>query len=249
MRLLIKLRAEKRFCYDPKYYSKLRGFLYEFQKDSKLFNRHDLKGYKYFCYSNIFPAEDVNYGETRTFVISCPCDDFIYWLRGKFTEMQELSNIIEIGEMQFKIDEIKTFKPTIKNNMKLITGTPIVMRIPKERYKEYGIESNRNYEYWRAHYDFDAFIKQLSDNLIKKYNEFYGTNIEEKNLFETFEFKKEVCVHRIEEGKEIQTIGTLWEFGFSQLNKQQRDILWLGLESGFGELNSTGFGFMNKVVA
>jgi len=129
----------------------------------------------------------------------------------------------------------------------MITGTPIVMRVPKERYADYGIESKRPYEYWRPEYDFNAFVKQLSDNLVKKYNQYYNKNIKNQNLFEIFKFKKSVCVHRIEEEVEQKTIGSLWEFKFNHLEPEQKKILNLGLESGLGELNSSGFGFMNVV--
>ena len=247
MRLLIKLKALNYCSYDKKYYSKLRGFLYSLQKGSEVFNRHDLDGYKFFSYSNIFPAEDIRHAEIRHLIVSCPNSDFIYWMRGKFTEMQELQKLVEIGEMQFIVGGVKNFTPKIINNIKLITGTPIVIRIPKEQYKSYGIKSQRPYEYWRPAYDFNAFVKQLSENLIKKYNQYYNKKIKIQNLFEMFKFKKSVCVHRIEEGVEQKTIGSLWEFKFNHLEPEQKELLWLGLESGFGELNSSGFGFMNVV--
>ena len=109
MRLLVTLTSEKNCTYDKRYYHKLHGFLYELQRDSQLFNRHVLEGYKFFSYSNIFPAVDMKHGV------------------------------------------------------------------------------------------------------------------------------------------EIPTIGTLWKFRFDYLDEQKRKILQLGLESGFGELNSSGFGFLNKV--
>ncbi|MBI3034940.1 hypothetical protein HYY71_01325 [Candidatus Woesearchaeota archaeon] len=93
----------------------------------------------------------------------------------------------------------------------------------------------------------NAFVKQLSDNLIKKYNQYYSRNVASQNLFEMFKFKKPVCVHRIENGIEIKTVGSLWEFKFNYLEQEQKRILQLGLESGLGELNSSGFGFMNVV--
>ncbi len=247
MRLLIKLKSLKYCSYDKKYYSKLRGFLYSLQKGSGVFNRHEIDGYKFFSYSNIFPAQDMRYGESRHLIVSCPSSDFIYWLRGRLTEIQELKKPVEIGEMQFIAESVTNFTPKIMNNASLITGTPIVMRIPKEQYEQYGIKSKRPYEFWRPEYDFNAFVRQLSDNLIKKYNKYYNKKIENQNLFEMFKFRKSVCVHRVEEGIEQRTIGSLWEFKFSHLEPEQKKILWLGLESGFGELNSSGFGFMNVV--
>ena len=95
-----------------------------------------------------------------------------------------------------------------------------------------------------------SFLKAFIDDnttLVKKYNQYYGKKIPLTNLFENFEFKKPVCVHRIEDGVEIKTVGSLWKFRFSHLEPEQKRILRLGLESGLGELNSSGFGFMNMV--
>ncbi|MEW5896441.1 MAG: CRISPR-associated endoribonuclease Cas6 [Nanoarchaeota archaeon] len=245
MRLLIELTSLKQCAYDLKYYHKLRGFLYGLQKDSKLFNRHELESCKFFSFSNIFPAKDMQSGEKRAFIVSCPDTDWIDWLRGKIERYKDSGKPVEIGEMQFKIESVKSLKPKIGQRVKLIAGTPIVLRIPREKYKDYDIQSERPFEYWRATDDFNAFLKQLNENLLKKYHSYYGKKISDIFLFEEFKFNKEVCVHRIEEGIEIPTIGTLWEFQFNNLNNLQRKILEFSLDSGFGELNSSGFGFMN----
>ncbi|MBN2422389.1 CRISPR-associated endoribonuclease Cas6 [Candidatus Woesearchaeota archaeon] len=247
MRIILKFKALKDFSYDEKYYSKLRGFVYGLMKESKYFNKHDKGYYKFFCYSNIFPVEDVKTGEERHFIISSPDSDFIRFLYGRIAEIKQFNKPVLIGESMFSIDEISYLKPFITEKASLITGTPIVMRIPKQNYHIYGIKSKRPYEYWRPEYDFNAFLKQISDNLVKKYNQYYSSEMKTIDLFEIFKFKKSVCVHRIEEGNEIPTIGSLWEFRFSHLDELKRRVLWLGLESGFGELNSSGFGFMNVV--
>ncbi len=247
IRLLIKFKALKDCFYDLKYYHKVRGFLYSLQKDSKYFNRHDNTGYKLFTFSNIFPPKDMRPGDSRTLIVSSPDRDFIYYLYGKISALMHSPKPVNIGEMQFEIESVNFLSAFVDDNAALITGTPIVMRIPKEKYPEYGIESKRPFEYWRPEYDFNAFVKQLSGNLIKKYNQYYNKKIENSNLFEMFKFKKPVCVHRIENGIEIKTVGSLWEFKFNHLEPEQKKVLWLGLEAGLGELNSSGFGFMNVV--
>lgn len=247
MRLLVKLNSLKSAAYDLKYYHKLRGFLYGLQRNSKYFNRHDNVDYKLFTFSNIFPAKDMKLGDIRTLIVSSPDSDFIKWMYGQLSLMSHSTNQVEIGEMQFEIESVNFLKTFVNDNTALITGTPIIMRIPKERYAGYGIESKRPYEYWRPEYDFNAFVKQLSDNLVKKYNQYYSKDVKGQSLFEMFKFKKQVCVHRIENGIEIKTIGSLWEFKFNHLEPEQKRILNLGLESGLGELNSSGFGFMNVV--
>ncbi|MBI2653089.1 CRISPR-associated endoribonuclease Cas6 [Candidatus Woesearchaeota archaeon] len=230
-----------------KYYHKARGFLYSLQKDSKYFNKHDNTGYKFYSFSNFIPPVPMKKGDLRTLIVSSPDRDFIQWLYGKVSDMSHSSNAINIGEAQFEIESVSFLRTFIDSGSSIITGTPIVMRIPQERYADYEIKSQRPYEYWRPEHDFNAFVKQLSDNLVKKYNQYYNRKIESRNLFEMFKFKKQVCVHRIENGIEIKTIGSLWEFKFNHLEQEQKKILNLGLESGLGELNSSGFGFMNVV--
>ena len=247
MRILLKLKSLKDCFYDLKYYNKVRGFLFALQKDSKYFNKHDNTGYKLYSFSNLLPPVKMKKDDIRTLIISSPDIDFIRWIYGRISEMSHSTKPVNIGEMQFEIKSVSFLKTFVDSGSAIITGTPIVMRIPKERYGDYGIESKRPFEYWRPEYDFNAFVKQLSDNLIKKYSQYYNKKVESKNLFEMFKFKKPVCVHRIENGIEIKTIGSLWEFKFNQLEPEQRRILNLGLESGLGELNSSGFGFMNVV--
>ena len=104
MRLLIKLKALKYCSYDKKYYSKLRGFLYALQKDSRYFNRHNNEGYKFYSFSNLIPPLDVKKGEIRTLIVSSPDKDFIRWLYGKVSEMSHSTAPINIGEMQFDIE-------------------------------------------------------------------------------------------------------------------------------------------------
>lgn len=241
------MRAAKHCVYDSAYHHKLRGFLYGLQKGSVAFNRHDFQGYRFYAFSNIFPAKTMHQGDRRTLIVSCPNKDFIYYLRGRISELQELQKPIEIGEMQFTIESVTSFTKHLGTNVRLITGTPIVMRIPKETYSKYGIQSNRPFEYWRPEHDFQAFVNQLTDNLMKKYASYYGKTAKGGSLFEEFKFVKSVAVPRTEENRKVPTIGSVWEFGFSHLSVEQRQILELGLDAGFGELNSSGFGFMNVV--
>jgi CRISPR-associated endoribonuclease Cas6 len=48
-------------------------------------------------------------------------------------------------------------------------------------------------------------------------------------------------------GKGQGVFGSLWQFIFNYLSKKQQNILQLGLDAGFGERDSLGFGFVNVV--
>ena len=70
MRLIVTLRVLNSCAYDLRYYSKLRGFLYNLQKGSSEFNQHDKEKYKHYCFSNIFPTLDMKEKDKRTLIIT-----------------------------------------------------------------------------------------------------------------------------------------------------------------------------------
>src|SRR3989344_4129651 len=113
MRLLITFTSLKDCAY-LSCYEKLRGFVYSLQRDSLVFNRHDIAGYKLFTFSNIFPAADKNgnllhlkTNDKRYFQISSPSADFMYYIRGRLSESQQQKKVFNIGEYQFMIDSIQ----------------------------------------------------------------------------------------------------------------------------------------------
>ena len=248
MRLLLKLRALKDQAYDLKYHHKLQGFIYGLLDGTPYEKLHDRRGYKFFCFSNIFPPEDMLAGSVRNLMISSPDLGLIEVLNRKFAETMEEGKPANVGEMSFKLKEIRLLKPRLGRNCRLITGTPIVIRIPKENYEKYGIKPPKGYDYvyWRKVHPLSAFVKQLEDNLFKKYKEFYGESIVERfTIFQKVEFLKQVSNRVVVDGREITIIGTLWKFTFESLGKKQARLLTFAIDCGFGELNPLGFGFVN----
>ncbi|MEM7819467.1 MAG: CRISPR-associated endoribonuclease Cas6 [Candidatus Aenigmatarchaeota archaeon] len=246
--MLLRLEAIKDCEYDLKYFHKLQGFIYSLLKETKYNILHDKKGYKFFCFSNIFPIGDMKAGDMRNLLISSPDILFIKFLEDKLKKLANDNKLINIGEMSFKIEEISLLKTRLGRDCRIISATPIIIRIPERNYEKYGIEEKKKrYVYWRPEYAFEAFVKQLEENLFKKYNEFYKTDVGEFPIFEQFKYKKSIVSHVIIDGKEYKMIGSIWEFIFSYLSKQQKKILEFGIDCGFGERNSLGFGFMNVV--
>jgi len=85
MRLLLDLEAKKKQVYPTDYHHKLQGFVY---KHIEPFYRelHDKKGYKFFCFSNIFPIGDMEEGDRRKWIISSPDSAMIKWLKENIPE-------------------------------------------------------------------------------------------------------------------------------------------------------------------
>ncbi|MCZ7406082.1 MAG: CRISPR-associated endoribonuclease Cas6 [Candidatus Methanoperedens sp.] len=245
-RVIVELESLKDCAYDLKYHNKLHGFVYKLLKATPYENIHDKNGYKHFCFSGIMPPFDMKAGDKRTLIISSP-DAGLVATFGAALEKVKTANI---GDFSFHVNKI-TLKPSIVGrSVKLAVRTPIVCKIPRWNYENYGIESEHEFVYWRKNLPFNAFLRQLEENLIKKYRDHKGMEIEEERylpLFQQFFFKKQVVNHVVIEGKEVMVFGSLWEFIFSHLSREQQELLEFGVDSGLGEKNSFGFGFVDVV--
>jgi CRISPR-associated endoribonuclease Cas6 len=251
MRLLVKLRCLESGPYDSQYHYHLQSLIYDLLRDSKYHYLHDKEGYKFFCFSNIFPSYDIKKGENRTVLISSPNTEIIEYLH---QEYELLKSEIKIGGMRFRLDSCRTIdlRPPQDVSYSLITGTPILIRIPREKYRAYGIKPSKDYDYlyWRSEHPVELFMLQIRNNLLKKYNQFSGSDndpipddIGSFPLFQKFQFKKQISTKISMKNSEQIVIGTVWEFGFE--GWEDRNLIQFALDAGLGERNSMGFGFMN----
>jgi CRISPR-associated endoribonuclease Cas6 len=247
MRLLLKLKADNDQKDTSLEYHKLQGYVYRLLADSGFPLLHDKSGYKPFCFSNIFPYGDMTHGDLRTFIIASPSEAIIRNLAELVIARKSFP--IHIGDFSFSLADLKVFPTTLRGPSNRVTsGTPILLRIPEKNYDLYEIpeaERRARYVYWRPQISFEAFIKQLTENLIKKYNQFYGTQIGSYPLFQEFLFKKTVHTRYIINGKSYGAAGSMWDFSWSHMDDLQRRIIEFGIDAGFGERNSMGFGFVN----
>ena len=251
MRLLLRLKSTKDTKFEIKYNNKIQGFIYNLLIGTNYEVLHDKKSFKYFCFSNIFPIGDIRQGETRNLIISSPDRVFIRTIRDRMEEIVTNKKNIKFGEMEFIVDDIIKFKVKLnQENTRLISATPIIIRIPERKYEVFKIpreERKSGYIFWRPKYSVESFIKQLEDNLVKKYNVFYKKNLKTENIFEQSIFKKMVYNKIIVKGIERIYAGSIWEFNLSFLNFKIKKLLEFNIECGFGERNSFGFGFINQV--
>ncbi len=254
MRLLIKLESKVDTPYENQYHFHLQSFIYSLLKGSKYSYLHDKKGYKFFCFSNIFPVSDkILKNDIRNLIISSPDIEFIELV----DSMLNKNNSIMLGNMDFTIVAKQKILPKIRKNIpfKLITGTPIIIRIPSKKFNEYDYvpEKQYSYIYWRKNHPIQLFISQLENNLLRKYSEFnsmikYQNSILHQNigLFERFRFKKQIST-RIMTNKRLHiVIGTTWEFEFE--GWENAKLINFILDAGLGERNSMGFGFINLIT-
>ncbi len=250
IRLLLKLRSLKDTAYDVEYYHKLQGVIYNAIR-SLYPQLHDLDGYRFFCFSNIFPLKvqngsipPIREGGKRYLMVSSPDRAFIKAFQDGLDEE------IHIGDMSFQVEDVKPLNIKLDGDCTLVSATPIVVRIPEYNYDKYNIpeESRKNrYVYWRRNLPFNVFVRQMEENLYKKYNEYHNTQVEEEPLFQQFKLKKApVITHTMIDGQKIQLVGSLWEFPIKKPTQKQKKILEFSLDCGFGERNPLGHGYTNK---
>lgn len=249
VRLILKLRAsadQKDISLD---YNKLQGFVYHLLHESGYAGVHDKEGYKYFSFSNVFPYGDMRTGDIRNFILASPSRNIIEAVARILATCKD--SPIHIGDCSFSLYRFGRLDHVLPPTpVRIASATPVIIRIPEYNYDVYDVpaaERRARYVYWRPAISFDAFVKQLSENLIKKYNEYYGTEISTSNLFEQFFFRKPVHTRLIIEGKSYGVAASMWEFSWSHLSPIQKQVIGFGLDAGFGERNSFGFGFVNVV--
>jgi CRISPR-associated endoribonuclease Cas6 len=102
MRVLVELRALCSCVYDLMYHHKLQGFLYRLLEGSVYAGLHDRRGYKFFCFSNIFPSVDMREGDGRCFLVSSPDAGLIgVWVE-QLGKLQSDGERVNVGEMSFR---------------------------------------------------------------------------------------------------------------------------------------------------
>ncbi|MEN4006116.1 MAG: CRISPR-associated endoribonuclease Cas6 [Methanobacteriaceae archaeon] len=210
----------------------VQGFVYSLLKNTPFSEYHNLNGFKYFSFSNIFPVSDFKAGESKNIIISSPKIGFIRTIEKSLKDKDHFY----LGKYWMRIDSVKIFKP--KLNRRFITSTPIVL-----------FENNRDNKYYslKNNGDFSFFLDRVKENALKKYNAYYGEDyFFDDNIFDKFEYDREVAVRVKKADKMFVIIGTLWK-NLEKFNMDNKKFYRFLMDVGAGEKNSLGFGFLNTV--
>lgn len=256
MRLQLRLIPEKDFVYDNDYHYHLQAAMYSLIREGGLGQVHEKQGYKFFCFSNIFPFGDFEKGRERNLLISSPDPDLITAIERSSVSLAKSGKALFVGRLQFSLSGVSRPFRIDANSSEVIvrSATPIVMRIPKSRYKEYELKPEKEYEYlfWRDTVPLEAFVKQLADNIEKKWKEFGTLYPDAAHEIEKvvpeilyYKFLKMVSKPITMKQERQMIIGSMWELSFAPRSPLERRVLEFALDCGFGERNSLGFGFMN----
>lgn len=97
--------------------------------------------------------------------------------------------------------------------------------------------------YWKGHLSLEDYERRLKENLVKKYNQFFDTKIDEDfEFFRSIEFNNRKPISS--SYKNINLLGDKLELYIAE-NKSAQDLAYFALGAGIGELGARGFGFMN----
>lgn len=251
MRLLVRLSARTDTSYDNTYHHKLRGRLWCGLQGTEFEKYHDADRPVGFTYSNPFPPGDMSEGDKRTLLVSAPQEQLLAAIAEDFIEDRELN----IGEMPFHIDEITNISPDVGepgSTGTIETGTGVLVRIPPWRAEDYGIEPEGDEAiFWQPEHSMEPFVTQIEDNLDKKHGLFCpdylpGPNSKDYDLFESYELIKTFAVPvTVTEGVEMTYVLSKWRFEYQVRDDDHRRHLNLALDTGIGERNGLGLGFIN----
>ena len=231
MRLVVDLVPNQTLEYRALNQYWIHSFIWDVLKDTKYSTLHDVKGFKFFSFSSIFPInKNIEEGKKYHLIISSPSHDLIKVLKSNFSELAFF------GNYSFKIVGKRLVKPKLKPVWQ--TSTPIVLY--KDNKKNQYIKITKG--------DVRLFSERLVDNALKKYKAFFLEDIEIENLFESYVFRKQVAVKLEKRGSEFIIIGSHWKFNVPKIafSDEQLKRFYLFLyDCGLGEKNSLGFGFVN----
>ncbi|UVE52258.1 CRISPR-associated endoribonuclease Cas6 (plasmid) [Haloferax larsenii] len=251
MRLLARLSARADTAYDNSYHHKLRGRIWRALKNTEYEQYHDDNRPVGFAYSNPFPYGDLSEGDERTLLVSAPQEQLLAAVAEDFIADRELN----IGEMPFHIDELTSLNPDVGEpgtTGTLETGTGVLVRIPQWRADDYGIEPAGDQAImWRPEHSMEPFITQIEDNLDKKHDLFCddylpGPSDTDYDLFDSYELIKTFAIPlTVTQGTEITCVLSKWRFEYQVRDNDHRRHLNLALDTGIGERNGLGLGFLN----
>ncbi len=243
MRTLVTLSARNHFAYYNKYNHKLQGRLYNDLKQRGYETIHNEQGPKGFSYSNIFPPRDAQEGDTRRFIFAAPDDQLVTDVAYGLCSKPE----VNIGPMTLKTEEAFTLDPAVEDQGTLTTGTPIVLRMSPEDSRNKGIDpEDHDRVYWRPKHGMDSFFDRLYANMQAKYRQYYDEDPPEPPYFSGYTLDRTVAKPVAFADGDAQFIGGEWTFEYELTSQTHRRMLNLMLDVGLGELNSLGFGFMNR---
>lgn len=192
-------------------------------QEETLLEMHKSKDYKSYCFDSLYPVEeDKEYKKDMIYTVTIRTIEPV--LARFFTEQ-----LVHYFNFDFKaiISECKVVQK--KHIERVYSMTPCL------------IKDNRGY--WKRYMNVYEFEERIRVNLIKKYNFYTNSKINEDfPLFTNFELKNKKPIATSFKGVDMlgdKIISVIAD------NEQAQEIIYMALATGILENNSRGFGFIN----
>ncbi len=233
MRILITLIPNKNASYDAINKHHIQAFIYSLLKNSPFDVLHNLKGFKYFTYSDIMPVNNFEENKPKYMVLSSPSSAFIKYIMEKINETKKG----KIKEINF---EVSAKKIPSRYLSKWITASPIVLYKDNKKNQYFSFRRDSNIEF---------FLNRLKENALKKYNAYYNDDLDfEGPIFDRMKFGKSVAVKITKGRDEFIIIGSNWKvLEKFRVPRELRKFYRFLFDCGLGEKNSLGFGCVNEL--
>lgn len=207
----------------------IQGMFYSiFLKSEKLKNKHEEKGFKFFCFSDVFSKDEYYY-----ILFSSPSKEFVMETYNIFKRIE----YFYIGYNIFRKIDVKKLNFKIGKKIDWITGSPVVVYY-----------NNKPFSFLKDR-DYSIFFARLKENAIKKYTSYYSEPITIEELFDKVNLKKSVAIPLQKDRKKFVIFGSMWNsLEKSYIPKEERKFYQFLLDAGIGEKNSLGFGFINPKI-
>jgi CRISPR-associated endoribonuclease Cas6 len=193
----------------------------------------------------------VRTGQIRHLLISSPNENLIQSIFSYIKEnLIPCQEIVNIGEQQYHIQDLGILDTKVTGKRCVVrTSTPISVRIPEIAYDIYNINEDdrkQKFLYWRSNLSHDIFLNLILNNMKSKYKEFHGVDTESvESAIKLAVLLKEVVIHLPIDDYTLKIPASFWRFYFDGLDTEQRSFLNFALDTGIGERNSAGLGFLN----
>jgi CRISPR-associated endoribonuclease Cas6 len=240
MRLLLTFRPLEDAPADSVNKHTIQGLIYSHLWGTDYWRRHDEARFKFFTFSDIFPPGNFRAGGEKSLLISSPDGNFIDVLYERFSQR----DCFYLGKLKVELLGVKKF--SLRPTGRFVTGSPVVVRsMDTERRGFFSFYHERDTRY---------FVNRLKENALKKYLIFTGEEFRlDGPLFDRMvprirpNGRIDIYVRVKMHGANFLIPGSTWRLLEKRLTPKNRKFYAFLMDSGIGELNSLGFGFLNPL--
>ena len=196
---------------------------------------HKGNNFRFFTYSDVFPTSLLKADTVYNLIISSPRDDLVNGMLDVLLKNMRFY----LSDFQFQVIQAKAFN--LRLGKEFITGSPVVLYLDNRHNEFYSIRDKDPISF---------FLRRIKENAIKKFSCFYHEDMQMNHLiFDSLKFHREVSMPLHKGKKDFNIIGSTWySIKINRINNNEFKFYKFLMDTGIGEKNSLGFGFLNPVA-